>query len=41
MLKQQGKIKDDPNAIVAFQWPLRKAANLTDFGYYGILNYVD
>lgn len=41
MLTRQGKIHYDPDAVVLFEWPLKKAANLTDPGYYGISNYVD
>lgn len=28
-------------SIVLFDWPLRKAYNLSDFGYHGISNFVD
>lgn len=41
MLTRQGKLTTNPDAIVLFSWPLKKAANLTDPGYYGISNYVD
>jgi murein DD-endopeptidase MepM/ murein hydrolase activator NlpD len=41
MLKKQGRISDDPEAIVQFSWPLRGANNLEDYNYWGISNYVD
>ncbi len=40
-LKREGKLTDDPNAIVAFSLPMKKSSNLTDPGFYGISNYVD
>lgn len=40
-LKREGKLTDDPNAIVSFSTPMKQAANLTDPGFYGISNYVD
>ena len=41
MLRRQGKIHDNPSAIVQLEWPLKKAAGFNDPGYYGIANYVD
>lgn len=41
-LEREGKLpRANPEAIVALNWPLQKAANVTDFDIYGISNYVD
>jgi len=42
-LKNEGILDDEPqkNAIVSFDWPLRKTAGLDFNSYYAISNYVD
>lgn len=41
LLKSQGKIQDNPEAIVQFSWPIRGSNTLEDYNYWGISNYVD
>ena len=42
-LIQKGLLNPNPdkNAIVSFDWPLKKAAGLTFNSYYGVTNFVD
>lgn len=41
-LEREGKLsKGNPELVVPLDWPVRKAANVTDFDVYGISNYVD
>lgn len=40
-LKYEGKLTVDKNAIVFFDWPLQKTADLGFNSYYAISNYVD
>lgn len=41
-LEREGKLpKGNPEIVVTLDWPLRKAAGVTDFDVYAISNYVD
>jgi len=40
-LKSEGKLTVNKNAIVLFDWPLQKTADLDFNSYYAISNYVD
>jgi|SRR5690554_596002 len=40
-LISEGKLTFQKTQVVKFQWPLRMADNLNDYGYYGISNFVD
>jgi murein DD-endopeptidase MepM/ murein hydrolase activator NlpD len=41
MLERQGRLAPASPEVVALSWPVRKAANATDFNIEGISNYVD
>jgi len=42
LLLSQGMLPEaDANLVVHFQWPVRAAASLTDYGCYGVSGFVD
>ena len=40
-LQREGDLAPASAAAVSFDWPLRRAASLTDYGYHGVSGFVD
>ncbi|MCD6284387.1 MAG: M23 family metallopeptidase, partial [Anaerolineae bacterium] len=40
-LTEQGRLSMSSAQAVSYKWPLRAAANLTDYGYHGVSGFVD